>query len=520
MASSIHIEAVKTASFAHNDRTMKVSYLISSSEDNYCSCSSDEASQKFHELKSQASANYTARTKQRIQKKTVFLKEAIVNLEAHHTKEDLKPIIKKLEGYGFTVLQFAIHRDEGFKSLVDGEKKHNYHAHITMFNLDVSTGKSVKFGKNYRTALSQLQTFVANTLGMERGKISDKTHAKELQEEYNPKQSRRLGTHEYKAHAKKQEELKLELNKENYKVLAKQKDLKKEISDLRLELKENKATRPDYAKLEQLNKELKQQIKDKILTVDEFQDKIKSLEYSLLNSKKENKNLEGSNNKLDKTLILKEKEINSLVNQNKALISEKEILMKENLELKEKIDSRASMVDLKTDNAYEKIVNEHFENKDFKIGVFEKKKFIVVSGYSNFKKKMIDLISQGSEFVANKHQRLISKYNTLVNKFNSLLGKYKEIKKEKSYLEKEIIDLKKQLEKNSSNNQTINKKPKLSTRKELFEDLKNNTDELNKMVADLGLGNYEDIDLEESAKELREILNEEDEKKYFRRNRQ
>ena len=459
MSSSIHIEKVKTASFAHNDRTMKVSYLISSSKDNYCSCSSKEATAKFHELKSQAIENYTNRTKQSIQKKTIFLKEAIVNLEERHNENDLKPIIAKLESYGFTVLQSAIHRDEGFKDLVEGKKKHNYHAHITMFNLDVSTGKSVKFGKNYRTALSQLQTFVANTLGMERGKISDKTHARELQGEYNPKQSRRLGTHEYKAHAKEQEKLKLELTKENFKVLAKQEDLKKKISALRLELKENMATRPDYAKLEQLNKELKQQIKDKALTAEELEGQIQSLEYLLLNSKKENNKLEENNN--------------TLINQNKILKTKNKSLGEELFVFKEKIVLRQDMSDLEIDNSYLEISNEHLEKKEIKIGLLKKEEIIVINNYFSFKQKIKSLILQGTDYIANKYQELKIKHNNLITRFNKLGNSYNEMAKEFSILELENKLLKNKL----SVKDRVDIELKLKAQKDIFDNLEVKTDE-------------------------------------------
>ena len=200
MASSIHIEQVSTGSFLHNDRTMKVSYLIDTSDNNECTATATEAFKQFQSLKDEATKNYTERTNQKMQKSTVFLKEAIVNLEEHHTLKDLEPIIKKLESYGFTILQASIHRDEGFVN-DENEKKKNYHAHITMFNLNAETGKTVKFGKDYRTELSKLQTLTADALKMTRGKVSVKEHADELNVEVE-KATKRLGTHEYK-HAMK-----------------------------------------------------------------------------------------------------------------------------------------------------------------------------------------------------------------------------------------------------------------------------------------------------------------------------
>lgn len=206
--SSIHIDAVTTGSFLHNDRTMKPSYLIDSSAKNDCSVSSKNALEKFHSLKLEAEKNYTARTGQKVQKKTVFLKEAIVNLEAHHTLEDLEPIIEKLKGYGFTILQTSIHRDEGF---VSGKRSgKNYHAHITLFNLDPKSGKTVKFGKDYRHELSKLQTLTAQELKMERGTVSVLEEAHAINRPLE-KAKRRLDTHEYKRAMKLKDDLEAEV---------------------------------------------------------------------------------------------------------------------------------------------------------------------------------------------------------------------------------------------------------------------------------------------------------------------
>jgi len=205
--SSIHIDAVTTGSFLHNDRTMKPSYLIDSSAKNDCTVSSKNALEKFHSLKLEAEKNYTSRTGQKVQKKTVFLKEAIVNLEEHHTLEDLKPIIEKLEGYGFTILQTSIHRDEGF---VSGKRSgKNYHAHITLFNLDPENGKTVKFGKDYRQELSKLQTLTAKALKMERGTVSVLEEAHAINRPLE-KAKRRLDTHEYKRAMKLKDDLEAE----------------------------------------------------------------------------------------------------------------------------------------------------------------------------------------------------------------------------------------------------------------------------------------------------------------------
>jgi hypothetical protein len=207
VSSSIHIAKVSSGSFLHNDRTQKPSYLIDTSVNNEYSANSQNAFNEYSTLKDEATKAYIERTGQKIQKSTIYLKEAIVNLQEHHTLKDLEPIKEKLEDYGFKVLQMSIHRDEGFKN---GDKlEHNYHAHITMFNL-TPDGKTVKFGKDYRTELSKLQTFTADTLKMERGKVSVAEHAKEINKPVE-KASKRLDTHEYKHAMKMRDGLKKEL---------------------------------------------------------------------------------------------------------------------------------------------------------------------------------------------------------------------------------------------------------------------------------------------------------------------
>ena len=212
--SSIHIEGVTEGSFLHNSRDVKVSYLVDKSDKNECNLSSNDSFILFHKLKKEATENYTKRTKQKMQKSTIFLKEAILNLQEHHTLKDLEPIKQKLENYGFKVIQMSIHRDEGHQD----ENKNlikNYHAHVTMFNLR-EDGTTIKLGKNYRTELSKLQTFTAEVLRMERGGCSVKEHAKELGVE-TTKAARRLSTYDYKRAMQLKEEdfknIKIEVTK-------------------------------------------------------------------------------------------------------------------------------------------------------------------------------------------------------------------------------------------------------------------------------------------------------------------
>lgn len=96
--------------------------------------------------------------------------EAVVNLEGRHSLEDMKPVLQLLqEKYHLTPTSVAIHRDEGYYDELHGTIKYNYHAHIPCYT--VYQGKSVMrtIGKKQ---LSDMQTEVADLLGMQRGQIN------------------------------------------------------------------------------------------------------------------------------------------------------------------------------------------------------------------------------------------------------------------------------------------------------------------------------------------------------------
>jgi len=168
--------------------------------------------------------------------------EAIINFNKNHSLGDLKKVAEHIEKkFNITCTSIAMHKDEGHLN-ERGVPIYNLHAHVNFI-----THKDGK--QNWRKEfikpadLRELQTEVAELLGMERG--TDKRISKK----------ERLEHRQFKA---TQQEL------------AKQKDLKAEIAELRDALKENKATRADYAELEAFSKELKEQVKAKDLTIDEL----------------------------------------------------------------------------------------------------------------------------------------------------------------------------------------------------------------------------------------------------------
>jgi len=174
---SFHIQKTNPAfAFLHNARKIKPEYLIDTSKDNECNNTEEAALKRYLSLLNEALSNYTKRTNQRIQvKDEKIVWEAVLNLTSEHTLKDVLRLAKVLEDtYGWQQIQVAIHRDEGYVDEITGERKYNYHAHIIFFMLSKEGIYMFKKRDFPRTKMSEMQTLVANTLGMTRGKKSNK----------------------------------------------------------------------------------------------------------------------------------------------------------------------------------------------------------------------------------------------------------------------------------------------------------------------------------------------------------
>jgi hypothetical protein len=183
--SSINFEPAGSHNFRHNDRTEKEpSYLlpVEYREENEVLRSAKETEAYLDELINEAKKNYQKKIGQKLQAKK-FVWEGVVNLEANHTLEDLKKLAKAIEEEtGFSTLQIAIHRDEGYINS-RGFPVYNYHAHISFFTLDRETGQQLwrrQVTKKQRKQqpnlkpmngdrLSKLQDITADVLNMKRG---------------------------------------------------------------------------------------------------------------------------------------------------------------------------------------------------------------------------------------------------------------------------------------------------------------------------------------------------------------
>lgn len=266
-----------SAGFEHNDRTEKrePKHLLPEEfrQENECDRSAIEAKTLLAEMIETAKKEYQARTGQRCQAKIMTV-EAVVNLEQHHSLNDVKQINEYLETrYGFRAVQSSIHRDEGHIN-ENGKPEYNYHAHVVYCNLD-------KDGKTLLKELSTdnlraLQTFTAETLKMTRGKSADFTNAKhkspqEWRHDKVLERNKELNT------ALKKKEMTLDSYKKSWtsqnieleELKIERKTLRNELQALkeqkaieRATLQENNALRADYAQMEAKFKVLEAEIRE------------------------------------------------------------------------------------------------------------------------------------------------------------------------------------------------------------------------------------------------------------------
>lgn len=523
MSSSIHIQKASGGSVHHNSReNFSHSVVFTDEKNEVWNNAKDSFTIYRDELKIRSEA-YSNSTGQKLQSRAVTQLSAVLNLEQHHTMKDLEPIKKYLEKeFDTKVYQMAIHRDEGKLKekatgnyLVSGtdfflnpkDNKHyfdkkytkplnlenytiekNYHAHIEMMGLK-SNGKAIRQDMN-KFKLSKLQDFVAESLQMERGK------------NYRiEKSSKRLDTHEFKK-AKKIENNVLKSAKEHIKTktvtLAKAKELQAEIKQLREELKENKATRADYAALEKTNKDLKEEIKNKTLTVGQLQQEIKELKTNLISKDKVITKQNEAVNSSQMILKIKEKEINTLKNQNKSLQEQKEVLPTKDITKEEKSVSRPNMELYQEFKSLEKDFNSSFEKKEYKKSMFSSEYLDTLKPVENKEDSLLSRIKSRFnglyEYMKEKIKEVENMYKSIIaqkdERINRLVTNNVQLHKKVEHLEERVNKLEKE--------KTLSHTGK-SLSQELQEEAKEykKTDEYKKSISK--------DDINKASQELREL---------------
>lgn len=177
--SSINFKKSRPHQSGHNDRTQAPSYLIGG--DYEVNLNSSEALELKEKMIKEAKEAYFHRTKKKFQAKS-YEWSAVCNITPETTMEDLERLAKHFnKKYGFQCYQIAIHRDEGHLN-EKGEKVINQHAHLEFITLEKDTGLN-KWQRRHigQNTLRQIQTEVAEILGMQRGEPSDETGVKRIE---------------------------------------------------------------------------------------------------------------------------------------------------------------------------------------------------------------------------------------------------------------------------------------------------------------------------------------------------
>lgn len=113
----------------------------------------------------EARSDYEKYHKRKMPKNSQVLQEAVLNLESHHTIQDIKKALHDSK-FPLKAVHIAIHRDEGHKNELTGETIKNYHAHIIFRNYDFNTHRTILRGLS-KQEFRECQEKLIKALGME-----------------------------------------------------------------------------------------------------------------------------------------------------------------------------------------------------------------------------------------------------------------------------------------------------------------------------------------------------------------
>lgn len=162
-------------------------------KNNEYSCTFSEARARAKQMKDEADAAYRARTGRRpIYNAESIYWEATINLRDFHTREDIEKVVQILEKrLGYRTVFWTRHKDEGHIATDDEMDELglssadqrpfilNDHFHVAMLSLDEQWNSMHRRNFGKPNLISQIQTEIAQALGMERGiskKITKRTH--------------------------------------------------------------------------------------------------------------------------------------------------------------------------------------------------------------------------------------------------------------------------------------------------------------------------------------------------------
>lgn len=202
--SSIHFRPVKENSRAHNEREGKLDYVYSDLSKNNERWKVDEIENR----QARAAAVCKELTGRKMQAAATPVREAVLNLRPDTSLQQLRELATVLkEKKGIDCFQIYIHRDEG-KSREDL----NHHAHMLFDWTDYKTGKSIKLK---RADMSQIQTIVADHLGMQRGELKVNSNRERLEPVEYKRQQEELKLQQLQSEVKELEQKKNEAAERN-----------------------------------------------------------------------------------------------------------------------------------------------------------------------------------------------------------------------------------------------------------------------------------------------------------------
>ncbi|MGB3585039.1 MAG: hypothetical protein WBA23_00805 [Tunicatimonas sp.] len=168
--SSIHFNAVKPSSEAHNERLVVLDYVFAELSLHNDSWKQDTVSNRTITI----AAHCKAVSGRKLQRNAIPIREAVVNLEKRHSMADVMGLAKVLEAHHkISCFQIHIHRDEG-----KDRQSINYHAHLLFDWQNKETGTMLRFN---RADLSHIQDTVSEQLSMERGVLRVNSNRKRLE---------------------------------------------------------------------------------------------------------------------------------------------------------------------------------------------------------------------------------------------------------------------------------------------------------------------------------------------------
>ena len=264
------------------------------------------------------------------------LKEGVVVINADTTMEQLKKFVEEAyKRWGIRPLLIFIHRDEGHYGTPGDNAtwKPNYHAHIIWDWMDHKTGKSFKLDEK---DMSEMQTLLAECVGMERGTSKEETGKKHLERADFIRAKQRQEAEQAKAEKEAALAVKEEAIAAKEKACAATEEAlaakdaaiaAKDAADTERQRLENETKEKEQYRLSLANEIAKkeQQLKgERKATVDSILDSVSGFVGAGKSAavKKENAKLKAENERMKKAVAIEVK--NKVEERTKALVAEKQ----------------------------------------------------------------------------------------------------------------------------------------------------------------------------------------------------